>query len=205
MCLVFTGNQVILRHCSYSCGLLPVFIMEQNAKFTNKGSYIQSCGFSSCHVWMWKLDPKEGWAPKNWCFWIVVLEKTPESPLHCKEIKLVNPKGNQSWLFIGRTDAEAEAPTLWPPDMKTWPIRKHPDAGKEWRQEEKGMTEDKLVGWHHWLNGHELEQALGDGEGQESLACCSPWGHEELDMTEQLNNNNILLWFVAYVHNGIKC
>jgi len=124
-----------------------------------------------------------------WCLPIVVLEKTLESFLDCKEIKPVNPKGNQSWIFIGRTDAEAEAPTLWPPGVKSQHIRKDPDAGKDWRQEEKGMTEDEMVGWHHWLNGHESEQTLGDGEGQGSLVCCSPWGHKELEMTEWLNNN----------------
>ena len=118
----------------------------------------------------------------------MVLEKTLESPLDCKEIKPVNPKGNQSWIFIGRTDAEAEAPILWPPDVNSWLIRK--DAGEDWRQEEKEMTEDKMVKWHHWLNGHEFEQALGDGEGQGSLACYSPWGHKESDPTERLNNNN---------------
>ena len=131
---------------------------------------------------MWELDHKEGWALKNWCFWTVVLEKTLESPLDCKEIQPVNPKGNQPWIFIGRTDAETEAPLLWPPDVKTWFIRKDPDAGKDWGQEEKGMTEDEIVGWHHWLNGHEFEQASGDGEGQGSLVCCNPWecrvGHD---------------------------
>ena len=113
--------------------------------------------FSSSHVWMWQLDHKESWASKNWCFWTVVLEKTLESPLGCKEMQPVHPKGNQSWIFIGRTDAEAEAPILWPPDAKAWLIWKDPDAGKDWRQEEKGMTEDKMVGWHHPLNGCEFE------------------------------------------------
>ena len=134
---------------------------------------------------MWELDHKEGWAPKNWCFWTVVLEKTLESPLDCKEIQPVNPKGNQSWIFIGRTDAEAEAPILWPPDVKSWLIWKDPDDEKDWRQEEKGTTEDEIVGWHHQLNGHEFEQALGDAEGQGSLAWCNPWGHRESDITEQ--------------------
>ena len=120
----------------------------------------------------------------------MVLEKTLESPLDCKEIKPVNPKGNQPWIFIGRTDAESEAPILWPPDAKSWLIVKDPDAGQDWRQEEKGATEDEMVGWHHWINGHESEQAPGDGEGQGSLACCSPRGQEKLDMTEWLNNNN---------------
>ena len=119
----------------------------------------QSYGFSSSHVWVWELDHKEGWAPKNWCLQTVVLEKTLESPLDCKEIKPVNPTGNQSWIFIGRTDAEA--PILWPPDGKGWLIRKGPDAGKDWRQEEKGMTEDEMVGWHQRLDGHEFAQAPG--------------------------------------------
>ena len=140
---------------------------------------------------MWELDHKEGWALKNWCFWTVVLEKTLQSPLDCKEIKLINPKGNQSWVFIGRNDAEAEGPILqWKPDAKSWLIRKDHVAEKDWRQEEKGIAEDKMIGWHHWLNGHEFEQAPGDGEGQGSLACYSPWGYKESDMIEQLNNNN---------------
>ena len=137
---------------------------------------------------MWELDRKEGWALKNWCFWTVVLEKTLESSLDCKEIKPVNPKGNKSWIFIGSTDTEAEAPLFCPPDAKNWLIEKDPNAGTDWRQEEKGITEDEMAGWHHWLNGHEFEQALGAGEGQGGLACCSPWGYKELDMTEQMNN-----------------
>ena len=136
---------------------------------------------------MWELDHKESWAPKNWCFWTVVLEKTLESPLDCKEIQPVHPKRNHSWIFIGRTDAEAEAPILWPPDAKSWLIRKDPDSGQDWRQEGKGMTEDEMVGWHHWLNGHEFEQAPGVGDGQGSLACWGPWGYKESDMTERLN------------------
>ena len=137
---------------------------------------------------MWKLDYKESWAPKNWCFWTVVLEKTLESPFDCKEIQPIHPKGNQSWLFIGRTDAEAETPILWSPDVKNWLIGKDPDAEKDWGQE-KGMKEDKTVGWHHQLNGHEFEQALGVGDGQGSLVCCSLWDRKESDTTEQLNNN----------------
>ena len=127
---------------------------------------------------------------KNWCFWTVVLEKTPESPLDCKEIQPVNPKGNQSWTFTGRTDAETEAPILWPPDVKNWLIRKVPDTGRDWRQEKKGTTEHEMVGWHHSLDGHEFEWAPGDGEGQGSLlVSCSPWDHKQLDMTKQLNDN----------------
>ena len=136
---------------------------------------------------MWELDHKEGWMLKNWCFWTVVLEKTFESPLDCKETKPVNTKGNQSWIFIGRTDAEVETPILCPPDVKNWLVRKDPDAGKDWRQEEKGMTEDEIVGWHHWLSGHESVQAAGVDDGQRHLGCCSPRGHKESVMTEWLN------------------
>ena len=135
---------------------------------------------------MWELDYKESWAPKNWCFWTMVLEKTLESPVVFKEIKPVHPKGNQSWIFIGRTDAEAKTPILWPPDAKNWLIWKDPDAGKDWRQE-KGMTEDEIVGWHHQLDGHEFEQALGVADGQGTLVCCSPWGCKESETTEWLN------------------
>ena len=155
--------------------------------FPNKDPCSQSYGFSSSQVWMWQLDHKERWAPKNWCFCTVVLEKTLESPLDCKEIKPVNPKGNQPWIFIGNTDVEVEAPILWPPDLKNWLIWKDPDAGKDWRLEEKGMMEVEMVGWHHQLNGHEFEQAPGVGDGQGSLVCCSPWGRKELDTTEWLN------------------
>ena len=117
----------------------------------------QSYGFSSSHVWIWELDYKENWAPKNWCFWTAVLEKTLESPLECKEIQPVHPKGNQSWIFIGRPDVEAQTPILWPPDAKNWLIWKDPDAGKDWRWEETGTTEDEMVGWYYRLNGHEFE------------------------------------------------
>ena len=136
---------------------------------------------------MWELDYKESWAPKNWCFWSVVLEKILESPLDCKEIQPVHLKGDQSWVFIGRTGVEAETPILWPPDSKNWLTGKDPDAGKDWGQEEKGLTEDEMVGWHHWLNGCESEWTPGDGDGQEGLVCCGSWGHKESDTTEQLN------------------
>ena len=136
---------------------------------------------------MWEFDYKESWASKNWCFWTVVLEKILESPLDFKEIKPVNPKGNQSWIFIGRTDAEAETLILWSPDVKNWLTGKDPDAGKDRRWEEKGMTEVEMIQWHHWLNGHEFQQALGAGDGQGSLVCCSPWGPKESDTTERLN------------------
>ena len=149
-------------------------IKKQRHHFVDKGPSSQSYGFSSSHVWIWELDYKESWAPKNWCFWTVVLEKTLESPLDCKEIQPVHPKGNQSQIFIGRTDAEAEVPILWPPDVKNWLSGKDPDAGKDWRQEEKGMTEDEMVGWHHQLDGHESELVPGVGDEQGGLACCSP-------------------------------
>ena len=162
-------------------------IKKQRHYFSDKGPSSQSYGFSSSHVWMWELDYKQSWAPKNWCFWTVVLEKTLESLLDCKEIKPVNPKGNQSWIFTGRTDAETETPILWPPNVKNWLIWKDPDTGKNWRQEKKGMTEDEMVGWNHWLDGQESEQAPGVGEGQGSLVCCSPWGCKQSDTTEPLN------------------
>ena len=136
---------------------------------------------------MWELDYKESWVPKNGCFWTVVLEKTLGSPLDCREIQPVHPKGNQSWIFIGRTDAEAETPVLWPPDGKSWLIWKDCDAGRDWGQEEKGITEDEMVGWHHPLNGHGFGWTLGVGDGQGGLVCCSSWGRKESDMTKQLN------------------
>ena len=138
--------------------------------------------FSSSHVWTWELDHLfEGWALKNWCFQTVVLEKILESPLDCKEMKPVHPKGNQSLILIGRTDAEAETPIIWLPDVKNWLIGKEPEAVKDWGQETKWATEDEMVEWHHQLNGHKSEQTPGDSEGQGSLTCCSPWGYKELD------------------------
>ena len=153
-----------------ACSLeeLRQHIKKQRHYFANKGSSSQGYGFSSGHVWMWELDCEEGWALKNWCFWTVVLDKTFGSLLDFKDIKVVNPKGNQSWIFIGRTHVEAEAPILWPPNVKSWVVWKDPDAGKDWRQEKKGTTEDEM-------DAHEFEQALGVGDGQRSLACCSPW------------------------------
>ena len=144
---------------------------------------------------MWELDYKESWALKNWHFWTVVLEKTLESPLDCKEIQLVHPKGNQSWIFIGRTDAEAETPILWPPDAKNWLPGKDPDAGKDWRQEEKRMTEDEMVGWRHWLIGYEFEQTPGVGDGQGGLAGCSPWGHSQTRLSDWTELN----WMVCRI------
>ena len=134
-----------------------------------------------------ELDYKESWGTKNWRFWTVVMEKTLESPLNCKEIKSVNTEGNQSWIFIGRTDAEAETPILWPPDAKNWLIGKGPDTRKDWGQEKKGTTEDETIEWRHQLDGHQFEWGLGAGDGQVSLVCCSPWGCKQSDMTEQQN------------------
>ena len=153
----------------------------------------QGYGFSSGHVWMWKLDCEESWAPKNWCFWTVVLEMTLESPLDCKEIQPVHSKGDQSWVFFGRTDAEAETPILRPPYAKSWLIGKDSDAGRDWGQEEKGMAEDEMAGWHHWLNGRESEWTPGVGDGQGGVACCDSWGRKESDMTEQLNWTELIL------------
>ena len=157
-------------------------IRKQRHYFINKGPSTQNYGFPSSHLWMWELEYKESWAPKKWCFGTVVLEKTLESPLDCQEIEPVSPKGNQPWICMGRNDAEAEAPILWPPDAKGHLIGKDSDAGKDWRHKEKGMrmTEDEMVGRHHRSNGHEFEKTPGDSEGQGSLACCSPWRHKEL-------------------------
>ena len=144
---------------------------------------------------MWELDYKESWAQKNWCFWTVVLEKTLESPLDCKETQPVHPKGDQSWVFTGRTDVEAGTPVFWPPDAKSWLIGKDLDARKYLAQEEKGMTEDEMAGWHHWLNGHGFGWTSGVGDGQGGLACCGFWCHKELDMTEQLNSTELTIIF----------
>ena len=152
-----------------------------------KGPSSQGYGFSSGHVWMWELDCEEGWAPKNLCFWAVVLEKTLESPLDCKEMQPVHSKGDQPWVFFGRNDAKAETPVLWPPHAKSWLIGKDPDAGRNWGQEEKGMTEDEMAGWHHRLDGREFEWTPGVGDGQGGLACCNSWGCKESDTTEWLN------------------
>ena len=135
---------------------------------------------------MWELDYKKSWVQKNWHFWTVELEKTLERPLDCKEIQPVHPKGDQSWVFIGRTDVEAETPT-WPPNAKSWLIWKDPDAGKDWGQEEKGATEDEMVGWHHWLSEHGFGWTPAVSDGQGGLAYCSSWGHKESDTTERLN------------------
>ena len=201
---IFLGSKITVDgDCSHEikrCLLLGIKTMtnldsilkSRDITFLTKVHPAKATVFSRSHVWIWESNHKEGWALKNWCFWTVVLEKTLENPLDSKEIKPVNPKGNQPWIFTGRAYAEVESPILWPPEWKSQLIRKDADAGKEWRQEEKGVTEDELVGWHHWLNGHEFEQTLGDSEGQRSLACCSPWGCKELDMAERLNSNGSL-------------
>ena len=154
---------------------------------------------------MWELNYKESWAPKNWYFWTVVLERTHESPLDCKEIQPVHHKGDQSWVLIGRTDVEAETPILWPPDVKSWLIWKDPDAGKDWGQE-KGTTEDEMVGWHHRLNEHGFGWTPGVGNGQGGLACCGSWDCKESDMTEWLNWTDFFFNFSLYCFkNSISC
>ena len=151
-----SGGRCCLLLASKVMTNLDSILKKQRHYFANKGPTSQSYGFTSSHVWMWELDYKESWEPNNWCFWTVELERIPESPLNCK-IQPVHPKWDQSWVFIGRTDAEAETPILWPPHAKNWLIWKDPDAGKDWRQKEKGTTEDEMAGWHHRLSGHEAE------------------------------------------------
>ena len=162
---------------------LDSILKSRDITLSTKVCLVKAMVFSSSHVWMWELDYKESWVQKNWCFWTVVLEKTLESPLYSKEIQPVHPKGNLSWIFIGRTDVEAETLILQPSNVKSWLIWKDPDAGKDWRQV-KGTTEDEMAGWHHWLDGCESEWTLGDGDGQGGLVCCGSWGHKESDATE---------------------
>ena len=147
---------------------------------------------------MWELDCEESWVLKNWCFWTVVLEKTVQNPLDFKEVQPVHPKGDQSWVFIGRTDVETATPILWPPDAKRWVIWKVRDAGKDWWQEEKWTTDDRMVVRHHWLNGREFEWTPGVGDGQGGLAYCSSWGHKETDTTEQLNWTELIYTYVLF-------
>jgi len=178
---------------------LDSILKNQRYYFVNKGPSSQDYGFSCGHVWMWELDCEESWALNNWCFWTVVLEKTLESPLDCKEIQHVHPKGDQSWVFIGKTDADAETPILCPPHAKSWLIGKDPDAGRDWGQEKKGKTEDEMAGWHQQLDAHEFGWTSGVGYGQGGLVCCDSWGRKESDMTERLNwtedeCNCVVIW-----------
>ena len=175
---------------------LDSIFKSRDITLPTKGLSSQSYGFSSSHVWMWELAYKESWALKNWCFWTLVLEKTLESPLDCKEIQPVHPKGNQSWMFIGKTDTEAETPILWPPDAKNWFTGKDPGAGQDWRLEEKGTTEDERVWMVSPILCTWVWASLGSCEGQGSLECCSPWGHKVSDMTERPNwtDNYSLTW-----------
>ena len=175
-------------------------IKKQRHYFTDKGSHSPSYGFSGSHIWMWELNHKESWAMKNWCFWTVVLEKTLESTLDSQEVKPVNPKWNQPWIFIVRTDAEAEVPIVWPPVAKNWLIGKDPDARKNWRQEEKGMAEDEIVGWHHWLNGHDwvssrnwwwtARPGMLQSMGFQKKSYMTVW----LNWTDYFYNESILFW-----------
>ena len=183
-----------------SCDQPRQHIKKQRHHFAKKGLSSQSYGFSSSHVWLWELDHKESWAPKNWCFWTVVLDKTLESPLDCKEITPVHPKGDQSWIFIGKTDAEAETPILWPPHVKTRLIEKDATSGKDWRQEEKGATEYEMVGWHHLtdMSLSKLWEIVKDRGGWCSV---SPWGQKESNTTYWLNNNNSKCLFHILINN----
>ena len=183
----FPDQELNMGHSSLSLTKFRQHIKKQRHYFANKGPSSQGYGFSSSHVWMWELDYKESWALKNWCFWTVVLEKTLESPLDCKKIQPVHSKGDQSWAFIGSTDVEAETPIIWPPHVKSWFIGRDPDAGRDWGQEEKGTTEDEMVGWYHRHNGHGFGWTLRVGDGQGGLAYCSSWGRKKSDMTEQPN------------------
>ena len=165
-------------------------VEKQRHYSADKGSRSQDYGLLSGHIQSWELNAKESGALKNWCLPTVVLEKSPESPLDKQEIKPANLKGNKPWIFIGRTDAEADTPVFWSSDVNSRLIGKVPDAGKDWGQKEKRVSEDKVAGWHHQCNGHELGQTSGDVEGQRGLVCYSPWGRKESDTTEWLNNNN---------------
>ena len=197
----------MLTHCKESCDQPRQHIKKQRHYFVNKGLSSQSYGFSSNHVWMWELDYKESWTQKNWCFWTVLLEKTYESSLDSKEIQLVHPKGNQSWMIIGRTDVEAETPVLWPPDVKYWLIWKDPDAGKGWRREEQGTTENEMLWWQTILiDLIDMSMSLGDGDGQGALRAAvhgvsksQTWLNDwtELNWTEL--NWGDLKWLTKYI------
>ena len=180
---LYCHRVLVARILWQSYGKPRQHIRKPRQYFADKGLSSQSYGLSSSQVPLWELDHKEGWVPKNWCFWIVVLEKTLETPFGSKENKPVHPKRNHPWVLIERTDAEAETPVLWPSDVKNWLIGKVPDAGKDWRWEEKRAAEGEMVGKHHRLKGHELGQTPGASEGQGGLACCSPWDCKKSDMT----------------------
>ena len=171
-------------------------IKKQRHHFADKGPSSQSQGFSSCHVQIWELDYKESWAVKNWCFWTVVLEKTLESPFDCKEIQPVHSERDQPWDFFGRNDGKAETPILWPPHVKSWLIGKDPDTGRDWGQEEKGMTEDEMAGWHHWLDGCESEWTPGVGDGQGGLEYCDSCVAKSRTW---LSNWSDLIWYAFWV------
>ena len=173
-------------------------IQKQRHYFANKGPSSQGYGFSCGHVWMWELNCEESRAPKNWCFWTVVLEKTPESLLDCKEIQTVRSEGDQPWDLFGRNDAKAETPVLRPLHEKSWFIGKDSDTGRDWGQEEKGLTEDEMVGWHHWLDGCESEWTPGVGGGQGGMVCCDSWGRKESDTTEWLNWTELKVFFLIF-------
>ena len=172
---------------------LDSIFKSRHITLPTKVRLVKAMVFFCGHVWMWELDCEEGWAPKNLCLWTVVLEKTLESPLDCKEIQPVHSEGDQPWDFFGRNDAEAKSPVLWPPHAKSWLIGKDPDAGRDWGQEEKVMTEDEMAGWYHWLDGRESQWTPGVGVGQGGLACCDSWGQKESDTTEWLIWSNLIL------------
>ena len=195
-----------IKRCLFLGGKAWQHIKKQRHYFANK-SLSQSYGFPSSHVWMWELDHKEGWALKNWCFSTVVLEKTLERPLHCKKIQPVHPKGNQSWIFIRKTDGEAETPVLWLSDVKSWLIGKDPDAGKDWKQEEKGRTEHKVVGWHHWLSGHELRKLQELVMDRETWHAAVQWvgkSQKQLCNWTELSGNNCC-WGCGEIETLVHC
>ena len=194
-------NQQTLAPWKKSYDLPRQHIKKQRHYFADKRPSSQSYGFSSNRVWIWELDYKESWTLKNWCFWTVVLEKTLERPLDCKEIQPVHSKGDQPWDFFGRNDAKAVTPVLWPPHAKSWLIGKDFDAGRDWGQEEKGTTEDEMAGWHHGLDGRESEWTPGVGDGQGGLACCDSWGCKESDTTERLNWTELKHWQITLEFN----
>jgi len=205
---IFLGSKITANgDCSHEikrCLLLGRKAMQPRERikklrhyFADKGPSSQSCGFTSSYVWIWELDHKKSWDPKNWCFWTVVLEKILESSLDFKEIKPVNPKGNQSWIFIGMTDAEAETPILWPPDGKNRFTGKDPDAGQDWRQEEKGTTEDEIIGWHHQVNGHELsklQELVMDREARRAAVHGVAKNQTQLNWTEKYRDDIIRIF-----------